>query len=150
LKALHESADFGNKEVVRAIYSATLASAELGEQMAVAELASKNKDRRLFWARYLQQHALYFSSVEPIQKHIASESEPPVNMSLVWALAGLGSPKSLVTVKDLIEHATDDEVQAAAIFTYAELAGFDGIAHVEKIKTLGEKSAAERRGSLQW
>jgi hypothetical protein len=150
LKALHESADFGNREVVRAIYSATLASGELGEQMAVAELASKNKDRRLFWARYLQQHALYLSSLEPIQKHIARESEPAVKMSLIWALAELGSPKSLVTVKDLIEHATDDGVQAAAIFTYAELAGFDGIAYVEKIKTLGEKSAAEQRGSLQW
>jgi hypothetical protein len=89
LNALHESADFANKEVVRAIYSATLASGELGEQMAVAELASKNKDRRLFWARYLQQYALYLSSLEPIQKHVARESEPAVKMSLIWALPSL-------------------------------------------------------------
>ncbi|HEX4588975.1 MAG TPA: hypothetical protein VH120_03540 [Gemmataceae bacterium] len=150
LKTLHESDYLTKREVVPGIYAATLAARELGEQMAVAELLSKKKDRRLFWARYLQHCALYLSSVEPIHKHLATESEAAVKTSLIWSLSQIGSPKSVALVKDFIEHAAEDEVQAAAIFSYAEFAGFDGIAYVEAIKPLGEKAAAERRTSLQW
>jgi hypothetical protein len=150
LKALHESADLTKREVIPAIYAATLATGEVGEKLAVAELAYANRDRRLFWARYLQQNALYLSSVDPIQKHIATESDPAVKASLIWALSEIGSPKSVALIKDLIEHAGDDTVQAAAIFSFAELVGFDGTAYIENIKTVGEKSEAERRSSVQW
>jgi hypothetical protein len=150
LKALHESADLTKREIVPAIIVATLAAGELGEKMAVAELASMNKDRRLFWARYLQQNALYLSSVEPIHKHLASESDSAVKTSLILALSEIGSPKSVALVKNLLEHATDDAVQTAAIFSYAELVGFDAIADIEKVKTVGEQSAAQQRDSLQW
>jgi hypothetical protein len=150
LKALHESADLTKREMVPAIYASTLAAGELGERLAVAELASENKDRRLFWARYLQQYALYLSSVEPIHKHLARESETAVKTALLNSLAAIGSPKSVAVVKDLIERTAEDEVQAAAIFSYVELVGFDGIAYVEAIKTVGEKSEAERRKALEW
>jgi hypothetical protein len=150
LKALHESADLTKREVVPAIYAATLAAGELGEKLAVAELASENKDRRLFWARYLQRYALYLSSVEPIHKQLARESDPAVKASLIWALTEIGSPTSVPLVKDLIEHTADETVQAAAIYSYVELVGFDGIAYVEAIKTLGEKTETERRNGLQW
>ena len=36
-----------------------------------------------------------------------------------------GEPGCLPEIRDVVEHATDDEVQAAAIFTFADLAGFD-------------------------
>ncbi len=150
LKALHESADLTKREAVPAIYAATLAAGELGEQMAVAELASDNRDRRLFWARYLQRFALYLSSVEPIHKHLARESDSAVKASLIWSLTEIGSPTSVALIKDLIEHSADETVQAAAIYSYVELVGFDGIAYVETIKTLGEKSETERRNGLQW
>jgi hypothetical protein len=150
LKALHESADLTKREMVPAIYASTLAAGELGEELAVAELASDNKDRRLFWARYLQQYALYLSSAEPIHKHLARESETAVKTALINSLAAIGSPKSVAVLKDLIERTADDEVQAAAIYSYVELVGFDGIAYVEAIKTVGEKSEAERRKGLQW
>jgi hypothetical protein len=150
LKALHESADLTNRELVPIIYAATLAAGELGEQMAVAELASGDKARRLFWARYLQQYALYLSTVDPIQKHLARESEAAVKTSLIRSLSAIGSPASVAVVKDLIERAVEDEVQAAAVYAYTELVGFDAIAYLEKIKPLGEKAEAVRRDAVRW
>jgi hypothetical protein len=150
LKALHESADLTNRELIPVIYAATLAAGELGEQMAVAELASGDKDRRLYWARYLMYYALYPSSVEPIHKQLARESVTAVKTKLIMSLAKIGSPKSVAVVKDLVERAAEDDVQAVAICAYTEWVGFDGLAYVEKIKPLGEKSELARRNSLAW
>lgn len=150
LKALHESADLGNSYVAQAIVVATLASGEQGETMAVFELTSKDRDRRAFWAHYLESYAIFLSSAVPIQKQLAHESDPAIKASLLRALAMIGSPNSLATIKNAVEHATDDEVQAAAIFSYVELAGYDVIAFLEAIKPIGAQSSREQQESLLW
>jgi hypothetical protein len=150
LKALHESADLTNRDLRPVIYAATLAAGELGEEMAVAELESESKDRRLYWAEYLLRFALYRSSVEPIHKHLARESEPAVKTKLIMSLAAIGSPKSVAVVKDFVERAEEDDIQAVAICAYTELTGFDALAYVEKTKPLGEKSEMARRKCLEW
>jgi len=150
LKALHASADLGNKDVAQAIVAATLASGEQGEAMAVSELTSKDRDRRSFWAHYLEYYAIFLASAEPIQKHLADESESAIKASLLRALSMIGSPNSLAVVKDAVERATDDDLQAAAIFSYTELGGYDGIAFLETIKPVGAQSSRERQESLSW
>jgi hypothetical protein len=143
LKALHDAGDLKDKRVRPALVLETLAAGEPGEAMAVAALASDDKDRRAFWASYLQSNALYASSVEPLHKRIAVEPDPSIKKSLTWALSVIGSPKSLPVVQDLAKTTTDDEVQAAALFACVELAGFDAIPFIEAIKPLGEMAAAE-------
>jgi hypothetical protein len=150
LKALHASADLTNRDRIPIIYASTLAAGELGEQLAVTELASEDQTRRLFWAQYLMRYALFLSSVEPIQKHLAGESVPAVKTKLIMALAAIGSPKSVSVVKEIVENATEDDVQAVAICAYTELVGFDGLDYIEKIKPLGEKSEMARRNGLGW
>jgi hypothetical protein len=150
LKALHASADLTNRDRIPIIYASTLAAGELGEQLAVAELESENTDRRLYWARYLMKYALYRSSAEPIHKHLARETEPAVQTKLIMALAAIGSPKSVAVVRDFVEPAAVDDVQAVAICAYTELVGLDGLAYLETIKPRGETSEKARRNSLGW
>jgi hypothetical protein len=150
LKALHASAPLGSKEVETAFFVHTVAAGEEGEKLAVAELGSEKQDHPLFWARYLQSFALHESSIEPILARIAAKPPPEVATALLLALLQIGSPKALAGVQSQVEHATDDDVQGAAIFTCVELLGFDGIAYVEKIKPVGPKSTAEWKRSLEW
>jgi hypothetical protein len=150
LKLLHISADLADERHRNALYAATLAAGEKGEEMAVGEMASKNKDRRDFWASYLSQNALYLSSEKPILKYLADEPEPSIKVRLIWALSMIGDPGCLAEIKSVVEHATADEVQAAAIFTYAELAGLDGIGYLESVKPIGAKSTKEKDGSVAW
>jgi hypothetical protein len=150
LRAVNESADLSDDRVGAALCVATLAAGEPGEKMAVAELASPIKSRRVFWARYLEHAAIYSSSVKPILNRIGDESEPAIKVSLIRALAMIGSPDSLAGIQAIVERATTDDVQGAAIYAYVELAGFDGIAYVENVKPVGAQSTRERDEGLAW
>jgi hypothetical protein len=148
LKALHDSARPTDERVGRAFVVATLAAGEPGEAMAVAALASDDRDRRAFWGGHLQRYAIYASSSKPILARVAAEADPVVRASLIRSLSTIGAPDSTAAVKDLVARATDDEVQAAALYAYTELAGFDGIEYVEGVKPIGPKSTAERADGL--
>jgi hypothetical protein len=150
LKSQHETADLSDGNVGETMVVSTIAAGEPGEVLAVAQLASKDGSRRSFWAHYLEYNAIFLSSAEPIQKQIAVESDPAVKASLLRALSMIGSPKSLAFVKNVLEHATDDAVQAAAMFAFVELTGYDGIPFMETLKPVGEKSARERQDALGW
>lgn len=150
LKAQHETADLSDGNVGETLVVGTVAAGEPGEMLAVSELASKDGSRRLFWARYLEYYAIFRSSAEPIQKQIAVESDPAIKASLLRALSMVGSPQSLAFVKNLLENATDDGVQAAAMFAYVELAGYDGIPFMDTVKPVGPKSSRERQDALGW
>jgi hypothetical protein len=150
LKALHESAGLGNKGPYEALFVGTVAAGEPGERMAVGALASKNREVRFFWATYLERQAIYVSSAEPIQKHIDQERDETIKPPLIRALAMIGDPKSLKFLKNLLDLPTSDEVHAAAIFAYAELVGFDGISHLEKVKTIGPVATRQRDDSVGW
>ncbi|MDD5333461.1 MAG: HEAT repeat domain-containing protein [Rhodoferax sp.] len=150
LKAQHETADLSDGNVGETLVVGTIAAGEPGEMLAVSQLASKDGSRRSFWAHYLEYNAIFLSSAEPIQKQLAVESDPAVKASLLRALSMIGSPTSLAFVKDLVEHTTDDAVQAAAMFAFVELAGYDGIPFMEAVKPVGEKSSRERQDALGW
>lgn len=150
LRALHDSARPGDERIGRAFILATLAAGEPGEAMAVAALSSDDRDRRAFWGSYLERYAIYPSSANPILARIPREADPAVKASLIRALSTIGSPDSTAAVKDLVARATDDDVQAAALYAYVELAGFDAIAYVESVKPIGAKSSAERTEGLRW
>ena len=150
LKAQHETAKLGDGNVGETIVVGTVAAGEPGEMLAVSELASKDGSRRSFWANYLEYYAVFLSSAEPIQKQIAVESDPAITASLLRALSMIGSPSSLTFVKNFVEQATDDAVQAAAMFAFVELAGYDGISFMEKVRPVGEKSSRERQDALGW
>lgn len=150
LKALHETADLTDNNVGQAIVVGTLAAGEIGEALAVSELTSKDGTRRDFWAHYLEYYAIFLSSADPIHKQIAVESDPAIKASLLRALSMIGSPNSLMLVRDVVEHATDDGVQAAAMFAFVELAGHDGISFMETVKPIGEQSSREQQEALSW
>jgi hypothetical protein len=150
LKALHETADLTDNQVAQALVVGTVAAGEPGEALALSALASKDSARRTFWAHYLEYDALFLSSAESIQKQIAVEPESAIKASLLRALSMIGSPKSLTVVKEVIEHTTDDAVQAAAIFAYVELTGYDGMPFLNTLKPLGAQSSREREEALAW
>lgn len=150
LKAQHETADLDDANVGETMVVGTIAAGEPGELLAVSQLASRDGSRRSFWAHYLEYNAIFLSSAEPIQKQLAVESDPAVKASLLRALSMIGSPKSLAFVKNMVEYATDDAVQAAAMFAFVELAGYDGISFMETVKPVGEKSSRERQDALGW
>lgn len=150
LKTQHETADLDDANVGETMVVGTIAAGEPGEMLAVSQLASKDGNRRSFWAHYLEYNAIFLSSAEPIQKQISIESDPAVKASLLRALSMIGSPKSLAFVKNMLEQTNDDAVQAAALFAYVELAGYDGIPFMETFKPVGEKSSRERQDALGW
>lgn len=150
LKTQHETADLSDGSVGETMVVGTIAAGEPGEVLAVAQLASTDGSRRSFWAHYLEHYAIFLSSAEPIQKQMAVESDPAVKASLLRALSMIGSPQSLAFVKDLVQHTADDAVQAAAMFAFVELTGYDGIPFMETVKPVGQKSSRERQDALGW
>lgn len=150
LKVQHETADLSDGNVGETLVVGTIAAGEPGEMLAVSQLASRDGSRRSFWAHYLEYNAIFPSSAEPIQKQLAVESDPAVKASLLRALSMIGSPTSLAFVKNLVEQATDDAVQAAAMFAFVELAGYDGIPFMETVKPVGQKSSREQQDALGW
>jgi hypothetical protein len=150
LKALHAAAIAGNEQLRGDLYCATMAAGELGEKMVVDELAHDDADRRLFWARFLADGALYSGSAAPIEKRLASETDTRVQAALVRALASIGLPSSSAAVRALIEGTKVDEVQAAALWAYVELAGFDAIGYLDQLKPIGDKSRAECQQGEKW
>lgn len=150
LKTLHASADITEDRIRRAVVAGTVAAGEEGEASAVEQLKSKDKTRRAFWAKYLMHYAIYPSSLKPILKQIGEEPDQTTKASLIYCLCKIGSPEALKAVKELIENDTNDAVQSAAIFSFVEIAGYDGIAYLEKIKPVGEHSTKEKNGALDW
>ena len=149
LRLLHDSADL----------------AEERHRNASTRLRSppENRVRRWPLANWLQRvrigappgpltcHKMrYLSSEKPILKCLAGETLPSIKVRLIWSLAMIGDPGCLPEIRDVVEHATDDEVQAAAIFTFADLAGFDGIGYLRAVKPRGAKSMKEQEDSVAW
>jgi hypothetical protein len=139
-----------DKQIISLLYSEIMFTGEYGEQLALDNLESDNKSWSETWSTYLSLLAIYESSIPRIEKVLSETNDVELKKDLIGALMYISSPKSTETVKQIIETTTDDQVQAKAIFAFVELTGYDGINYLQNIKTKGEKSQEEKKGSTDW
>jgi hypothetical protein len=150
LRALIAAAADGNEQQLSALFYAALAAGALGEQEMVAQLDSKSLAVRKALAQFLSYAAIHPASVAPIEKRIAVETDAMVRAMLVRSLALIGMPSSAKLLQELAAKAKDDEVQAAAIFAFVEVAGFDGIAFLNGLSPTGEHAKQSLGDGLQY
>ena len=151
VRALHAPAAPFDDRIKDFVVAESVAAGEFGEKLAVAEMDCADPARRAFWSEYLQHYALYASSRDSITKAARRDDlEPATRASLVRALGGLGAPDALPFVRELLAGEKDDAVQAAAIFAFTGLAGFDGSEELAKLKTAGKQAAEELSASRDW
>lgn len=139
-----------NEDIIGLLYLEIIFAGEFGEQLAVDNLESNNKEWSKAWAGYLSSFAIYESSIPRIEKALQQTDDTEIKQDLISALMYISNPKSIEIIKQIIETAKNDEVQTKAIFAYAELAGYDGIKYLESVKTIGEKSKEEKKSSIGW
>lgn len=125
-----------------------IASGEAGERMAVGDLRSQDMGWRLFWSDYLQSHAIYESSVKPIEDAIAGEVSVKIKVNLLHALATIGSPSALAFLRRYIAAAHDDELQATAMGAYVEIAGARAMPMLARAAPGGPKAIQELRNQV--
>lgn len=148
LKALSKPTFFKNNSSF--FYTELIAAEEFGEHLAIESLTSHDVSWRRTISEYLHHYAIYESSIDPLLSHFATEQDPQVKNDIVFALNNIGSPSALPFVKNLIETTKDDTLQRAAIYTYAELAGFSGIKYLKSVKPVGPYSRSELKESISW
>lgn len=139
-----------NEMKIGMLHTEFMFTKEYGEKLAVDNLESDDSEWSLIWARYLSNFAIYESSIPRIEKKFQQTTNTNMKEYLLNALMYISSPKSIDFIKQIIETTKTDEVQAKAIFVYAELTGYPGIDYLNDIKTLGEKSEKEKQGSIDW
>lgn len=137
-------------EVRRYLTTAALAAGLWGEQFALRNLKSPEPERRKFWVNHLVHFAIYEESIPKILELYEEETDPSVRGALLRSLAMIGSSKPIQHVKRELDESKDDDVQAAAIFTFVELVGFKSIEAIEGVNPIGPKATTERTGSLKW
>lgn len=150
LRALHAAAPRGSEQLRSALFCATVAAGDLGEQEMVAHLEAETVEARLLVAQFLSQAASYTSSVAPIEKRIASEPDSKVKAMLVTSLAMIGVPSSGKFVQELAANAKQDDLQAAAIFACVELAGFPAIEFLAGLEPAGPAAKQALEEGLQY
>lgn len=139
-----------DRNTISSLYSEIMFTGEFGEQLALDNLESDNKDWSKTWANYLSLLAIYESSIARIEKVLKETTDIELKEDLIGALMYISNPTSKEIVKQVIETTTNDRVQAKAIFAFVELTGYDGISYLQNIKTKGEKSKEEKKGSVDW
>lgn len=137
-------------EAMRYCSLGCLASGRFGEQLAIAQVRSGDLATRSYWSGYLRSYAILDDSTKPLIEAAESESDTRVKADLLRALGMIGGTSPLKFVQDQVQLATDDDIQAAAIFSFVELAGFDGIGFLEAVKPLGKRSENEKANGLKY
>jgi hypothetical protein len=150
VRALHAAGAPFDDRIQNFVVAESVAAGEFGEKLAVAEMDSTDPARRAFWSEYLQHYALYASSRDSIIKAARRDLEPATRAALERAHRRLRAPDALPFVRELLAGEKDDAVQAAAIFAFTGLAGFDGSDELAKVKTAGKQSAEELSASRDW
>lgn len=137
-------------ELINNLFLEFYFSGVFGENLALKNLLNNDNEWGEVWSRYLKNNAIYDSSLEPIKNTIQQTDNLNLQLNLLSSLMYIGSPKSIDFVKDIMITTQNDLLQTKSIFVYAELTGFEGINTLEKIKTVGEKSKSEKKGSIEW
>jgi len=126
-----------------------MTAGEAGEQLAIERLHDQDAAVRGHWAELLGHIAMYPSSVAPLIALAKAEKNPEVKAHELHALAQLGDPAALGSVSATLA-SRDDAVQAAAIFAYTELRGYDALPVLRKLKPAGGASGQELTFSIQY
>ena len=150
LQALHAAAPTGSEQLRSALFFATVAADELGEQVLVGHLGAEPLATRTMLAQFLANAATHASSVGPIEQRIAVEPDVGVRAMLVRSLAMIGMLSSAKVVRDLAANAKDDEVQAAAIFACVEIEGFPATEFLSGLAPAGEQAKQALRDGLDY
>lgn len=150
LRALLAAAPRGSDQHRSALFLATVAAGELGEQEMIANLAAEAVETRMLVAQFLSQVAIYASSAAAIEKRIPSEPDSKVQAMLVRSLAMIGLPSSGKLVRELAASAKQDEVQAAAIFAVVEIEGFPAIEFLAGLQPAGAAAKQAQDEGLQY
>ncbi len=119
-----------------------MAAGEAGEQVAIEHLRDKDDKIRWDWARLLSSIAIYPSSLRAITAQLKKEQRPDVRDAELRALAHIGDPAALETVKPLLA-AKDDATRAGAIFAYTELRGLAALPELQRMLAAGPESRHE-------
>jgi hypothetical protein len=148
LKLLNKETN--DENTISSLYSEIMFTGEFGEQLALDNLESDNKDWSKTWSNYLSLQAIYESSISRIEKLLKETDDIELKQDLIGALMYISNPKSKEIIRQIIETTTNDYVQAKAIFAYVELTGYDGMSYLKSIQTKGEKSNSEKKSSIDW
>ncbi len=127
-----------------------LFSGQFGENLALENLKSTNKNWQTKWAEYLSSNAIYESSIYRIEEMIEHTTDLELKKNMIDALMYIGSPSAIDYIKKIIDRNSNDEILAKCIFALAELNGYDGISYLNDIKTLGKQSKEEKKSSIEW
>ena len=148
LKLLNKPTE--NKEIIDRLFNEMVFTGKFGELMALDNLESNNIEWSKTWAAFISSNVIYESSIPRIEKMLQQTNDTEIKQELIGALMYISNPKSIETIKHIIETSNNDEVQAKAIFVYAEFAGYDGITYLKSIKAVGEKSKEEQNSGIDW
>src|SRR5258705_10534073 len=132
LKLLNKPTD--DKSVINLLYSEIMFTGEYGEQLALDNLESDNRNWSKTWSNYLSLLAIYESSISRIEKVLKETGDNELKQNLIGALMYISNPKSKEIFKHIIETTTNNPEQAKAIFAFAELTGYDGISYLQGIQ----------------
>lgn len=127
-----------------------LAAGKSGERLAVAKLKSEDLETRRMWSGYLSSFAILDESVEPIAKRFESDEDITVKANLLRAMGLLNDASASKILREQAQGATNDELQAAAMFGCVESEGFAAIRFLEGIKPIGPKAQNEKADGLKY
>jgi hypothetical protein len=138
------------RDTLDQLFTELLFAGEFGEALAVGNLRSDDPEMVRTWSSYLSKNAIRTSSVPAIEEELTATKDTLVQQMLLSALMYISEPRSLDLVGRMMDTATNEGVQAKAIFVYTELAGYDGLAPLREVRTLGSRSEGERNEGVEW
>ncbi len=129
---------------------ALLAAGPGGEALALELSGATDTGWRDFGERFLAAHAVERATGAALVARIAQADEATRRAGWFRPLTQIGYPAAVPLIQDQIPACHRDELQAAMIFTYVELAGHGGIPFLEKVRPAGPLAAREREHGLAW
>ena len=129
---------------------ALLAAGAEGEALCVELLLGGDDSWRSFAGMVLATHAVDLQTGEALTRRLAESAPGDSRPGWFRPLAAVGFGPAREVVLKQIQQASRDELQAEAIWTYAELNGFEGIGPLASLKPLGPRARKELEESLAW
>ncbi|HJW31779.1 MAG TPA: hypothetical protein VJ505_00300 [Holophagaceae bacterium] len=127
-----------------------LAAGPEGEAVAVDWLLEGRDGWPSFSASLLNAHARELQTGDVLWRRLREAAPGGVKAEWFRPLASIGHVPAQAEVLRQIHQALRDEIQQEAIWTFAELCGFEGIGPLASVQPLGPKSQKELTESLAW
>jgi len=150
LRLMGDVANLDELNTKRGFTVSALASGEIGELFAAKQLTAKQNNVAPFWSEFLARYAIYSTSIPELVLAFEGSHDEIVKANIVRAVASIGQQTELPWVREHGLASESDRIQAAGIFAFVEIVGFDGIAELEGFKTIGRLAADEKTQGLDW